>query len=381
MHTVLIAEDEMLVRIGILHMINWEQQGYEVIGAVGDGSEAISFIRDHHPDLVLLDLNMPVLDGIGVLKKMREEGLESLPVILTFHEEFDVVREAFRLGAAEYLLKNELSADMLTAMLKKIEDRLPCRETARIDLPAENHMLRKMVSAILDGDELDAEGKMPAMKLALFRVQNMQAVKARYESGSIEQALAALAELWQQEMDPQSAFLISRPEEILMATLQDGNHPADLTACAARLTELARIYLDVTLYSTESETVHTVGELLSAYDDMALQFPVRETTDSLTQKAMCYIAQHYTESVTVAELAQHFYVSESLMSRRFNKHAGMSVPSYLNHIRIERAEALLKNTDMKVYEVAEQVGFNSVAYFCTIFKRMKGYSPSSRKDE
>ena len=244
MHTVLIAEDEMLVRIGILHMISWEEYGFEVIGTAGDGAEAIAFIREHRPDLVLLDLNMPVLDGIGVLKLIREEELPTVSVILTFHEEFDIVREAFRLGASEYLLKNELSADMLAAMLKKIEGRLPSADGTRAGFPQEDN-LRQSLAALLDGDESGKAGKMPAMRIALFRVRNVQAVKARYESGSIEQALAALAELWQQEVNPQSAFLIPRPEELVLVALQRGNPPADLAACGARLTELARIYLDV----------------------------------------------------------------------------------------------------------------------------------------
>ena len=167
MHTVLIAEDETLVRIGILHMINWEEYGYEVIGTVGDGAEAVSFIRGNHPDLVLLDLNMPVLDGIGVLKQIREERLPTVFVVLTFHEEFDIVREAFRLGASEYLLKNELSADMLADMLKKIGDKLPDAETKQVYSPAKDN-LRQVIDALLDGAENGNVGKMPALRMALF---------------------------------------------------------------------------------------------------------------------------------------------------------------------------------------------------------------------
>lgn len=382
MYSVLIVEDEMLVRIGIIHMIDWAAYGYEIAGVADNGEKAMDFMREHQPDIVLLDLNMPVLDGIGVLKQMQQEHISAIPIILTCHDDFSITREAFRLGAAEYLLKDELNASALIKVLQKISNRL-CDVKHSTMAPLSMDIIRRTILDLLDQKTVQAATPVSESRyrLVLFRVNNLTATKARYENGSVDQALVALAEIWQQDTGSPSYQMIPHGDELLLVASEDEYDLNAVQKLEGRLADIAKLYLDISISSAQSEPFSIPDGFMDTYEELSAMLPVRDTTDALTQNAMQYILRHYAEDITVSDIAKELYVSESLLSRKFNRHAGMSIPNYLNRVRVERAQRLLRNTDSRIYEIAEQVGFKSVAYFSTIFKRMTGATPKARKDD
>lgn len=119
---VLIADDEMLVRIGLKAAIDWEKYGFVIIGEVGNGWDALAQIRQGGVDIVLLDIRMPILDGIEVLSAIRLENLAVKVIILSVHEESEYVQKALKLGAFDYMLKLSLQSDKLLRTLMKARD-------------------------------------------------------------------------------------------------------------------------------------------------------------------------------------------------------------------------------------------------------------------
>ncbi len=105
---VLIVDDEVLVRIGIIHAFAWEKNGFEIIGEAADGEGCLEMARSYHPDLIVLDINMPGMDGLEVLRRLKEEGYQGKVIMLTCYDEFEYVREAMRGGASDYVLKSNL---------------------------------------------------------------------------------------------------------------------------------------------------------------------------------------------------------------------------------------------------------------------------------
>ncbi|HJV32864.1 MAG TPA: response regulator [Patescibacteria group bacterium] len=118
--TVLIVEDEQSMQRALKNKL--EHAGYAVIAA-NDGEEAIDALRSSKPDLVLLDLIMPKLDGISVLRQMKsDDALRGVPVvILTNLSSGDKVAEAMQLGTFDFLVKANYSLD---DVLKKVNERL-----------------------------------------------------------------------------------------------------------------------------------------------------------------------------------------------------------------------------------------------------------------
>ncbi len=113
---VLIADDEELVRTG-LAMILGAEPGVEVVGAATDGDEAMRLVHELSPDVLLLDIRMPVRDGLETVRALRAEGVETPAVMLTTFETDAYVVEALRSGANGFLLK-DVRADRLVAALR-----------------------------------------------------------------------------------------------------------------------------------------------------------------------------------------------------------------------------------------------------------------------
>ena len=146
---VLIVDDEVLVRIGIIHAVAWEENGFEIIGEASDGESCLQMARKYQPDLIVLDINMPGMNGLQVLNRLKEEGYSGKVIMLTCYEEFEYVREALRGGADDYVLKSNLNeSSILSAILRLDFNRRPEEEEpqnrkmmARKISPAENRRL------------------------------------------------------------------------------------------------------------------------------------------------------------------------------------------------------------------------------------------------
>lgn len=94
-----------------------------------------------------------------------------------------------------------------------------------------------------------------------------------------------------------------------------------------------------------------------------------------------YIDEHYDEYLTVSEISRHMGVSLSYLSRCFKASTGNTVINYINEKKIEKAKDYLSNTDMKIYEIAEKLGFENSTYFSYFFKKYTGMSPKDYKEE
>ena len=93
------------------------------------------------------------------------------------------------------------------------------------------------------------------------------------------------------------------------------------------------------------------------------------------RKAIEYLDRHYAERITLAELAEQAGFSAEHFSRVFRRETGVNYITYLNNLRMKHAVQLLEQTDCKVYEIAEKVGFSSLSYFSTAFKKKFGKNP------
>lgn len=129
-----------------------------------------------------------------------------------------------------------------------------------------------------------------------------------------------------------------------------------------------------------------VKELQDLLEDVAMSVVNRinrynkKNINQILQKAMDYICENYTMSITLNELAEHTYVSTYYLSRMFKKELGKNFVEYLNEVRIDKAKELLKDNKYKTYEVAELVGIQDPHYFSKIFKKYVNMTPTEYKD-
>lgn len=121
---VMIADDELLVRVGLRSVLDWEKHGFTIVAEASTGVEAYRRLHTQPVDILLLDIQMPEMDGLELMEKMRAEGIGTKVIILSCHNDFDMVRKALRLGACDYVPKLSLSMQTLLNILTAISGTL-----------------------------------------------------------------------------------------------------------------------------------------------------------------------------------------------------------------------------------------------------------------
>jgi DNA-binding NarL/FixJ family response regulator len=123
----LIADDHALVREGLRTMLSGEV-GLEVIAEANDGQQALTLCRELKPDLVLMDVRMPVMDGLQATRKIKQEMPKTSVMMVTMHENPDYLFEAVKAGAAGYVLKDASGERLLSAVRKTLGGESPLNQ-------------------------------------------------------------------------------------------------------------------------------------------------------------------------------------------------------------------------------------------------------------
>src|SRR5215211_2444602 len=121
---VLIADDHPLFRKGFAAILSSEQD-LEVVGEAHDGQEAVRLCHKLCPDLVLMDLSMPKMDGVDATREVKERHPKTVVLVVTAHESEDLILKAIRAGAAGFVLKGENPGHLIAAVREVLEGEFP----------------------------------------------------------------------------------------------------------------------------------------------------------------------------------------------------------------------------------------------------------------
>lgn len=124
MYKIMIVDDEVLARVGISALIPWEKHGFMLVGEAENGEKALDMAKKLHPDIIITDIRMPVLDGIELIKAMKRENFDTRFLVLSSYDDFEYVKEAMQNGADEYLLKLQLEPDKMLKALNALTEKL-----------------------------------------------------------------------------------------------------------------------------------------------------------------------------------------------------------------------------------------------------------------
>ena len=138
MYQVLLVDDEPLILTGIQSMINWEDYDCVITDKASNGKQALEKMEKSMPAIVITDIKMPVMTGIEFMQECRDRGYDTVFILLTNLEEFSLAKSALALGAADYLVKMEMTQEMMGNSLKRatemcnqkriLTDKIPHRE-------------------------------------------------------------------------------------------------------------------------------------------------------------------------------------------------------------------------------------------------------------
>lgn len=163
MYRVVIVDDERLIRQGLAKLINWEELGIEVAGEASNGADALALIGKVNPHIIICDIKMPVMNGLELLKKLREDGNMIKFIILSGYDNFGYVKEAMNYKVENYLLKpvnkEELGSTLLNivdTLSKNLLSKIRMRENTDIfKTNILNRMVNNQISITELKDKLD----------------------------------------------------------------------------------------------------------------------------------------------------------------------------------------------------------------------------------
>lgn len=215
MYKVLIVDDELPVRIDLKSLLDWEAKGLELIEDATNGAEAMERIAQYQPDLIILDLGMPVMNGLEVLRRLKKDEYCGKIIVLSCHDDFCNVSEALKIGAADYLLKHMLKAESLAASIKKAIDLLKLEDLERLreqrmkmfmgmSLPVlRSRFVNDLVSGALKDhvkmneilEQLNAPVRLNKFVVAILKVDDLYKLRESYEKAELERLLKSMGDI------------------------------------------------------------------------------------------------------------------------------------------------------------------------------------------
>ncbi|WP_339218882.1 helix-turn-helix domain-containing protein [Paenibacillus sp. FSL W7-1332] len=330
MFHVLVAEDEIWIRNGIVEMIERFGLDFKVVAQASDGIEAWNQINEVWPNVVITDIVMPELDGLSLLGKCDEYKLGIVPIVISGYENFAYAQQAIRYGATEYLLKPVVAEDLKQALLRSVE-----RLQSSVHLYDPLYKIQEFLGVMEVWDHQRLAGEANRILSSIY--------KAKVPHPGIRNGLLRI---FSDKLNEQL-----RGIDPFHQHLQLGD-PSDKLAVQAHFTHLLEQWS---------------RQLNAASSGHRKRFLSKRVTE--------YVEQNYAKEITLAQIAEYTDLSVSRFCVLFKQQYGDSFINHLNKYRIEKAKQLLLEPDLKVYEVADMVGFSSMPYFNRLFKSLTDRSP------
>ena len=150
LHKVLIVDDELFVRKGLINLIDWSSLQFQICGEAENGEQALNLIKQLTPDLVIVDIRMPVLDGLGLIRQVNtEEGHQPFFIILSGYPDFSYAQQAFRYNVSNYILK-PVDEHELTVSLRKIANTLNQKQL--LSMTREKPLVETVIESLVQAE-------------------------------------------------------------------------------------------------------------------------------------------------------------------------------------------------------------------------------------
>ena len=409
MHKVMLVDDEPLVRASLRAMRDWAEDDFSMEADASNGLEALEALERHDPDIVLLDMHMPRCNGIEFLKSLAGRPVRPAVAVLSAYDDFALVREAFTLGACDYILKADMTGEKVLEVLRRAAAALREREEApstvpgphegieepslaggrsrRIDERLRQQILRDLLASgnpesfgpILE--ELDIRLRFP-LRICEYRPllpelpDEDEGGRAK-ENRRADTVLAYLKDALRTRKDGQFVFLPGNRGAWLAYGAENdaGSDDAEKADATSReVSDLCLQTLNIGVDWAVGERVEGLGGLPTALRNADALF---SPASRPVRRAKAYIRKRYASpDLSLADAAEYAGVSRTHLSALFSKECGECFGDYLTRLRIEAARRLLEDSRLKVYEVAERSGFRSVEHFSRTFKKITGSTPN-----
>lgn len=387
---VLIADDEAIIREGIRQAVDWQALGMTICAEAEDGEEALVLAEQCQADVMLVDLNMPIMHGLELIRRIRELLPSCLIVIITGHDEFDYAREAVRLGVEEYVLKPTNPAE-LTKIMERVRDKLEQAARWETYLEQATRQIEKNLPLLrerfcLEWIEGDLSREEIAEQLAFLHmpVKCPDCIMAiRWPELALNQPLRneserqvmlfAIENITSELLGPAEHLIFRDPAGLILMLVWGDLKPT----IPGDIEHAVEGYLKLPVQVHLEPAGPDLSDVPAAYRRCRSALYRDARLSPIVRRTRTLIRERYSDpDLSLEEVAAKMSVSPVYLSRILKQELGASFVSLVTMMRMEKATQLLGATDMPIVEIAERVGYVSQHYFSTAFKKMFGISPN-----
>ena len=343
MYKILIVEDEELERTSTKIFLEENLLDAEIVGEAKSGFEAVELIDNKDINLMLLDINIPGMDGMEVIKYARKRHPEMVIIITTAYDDFTIAHRAIKLKVDDFLLK-PIRKEVLLSAVKNFASRL-------------------------------GEGRITDKSNKLLSKLEMELKKCSYKA-SVDILREYIDQLYLEEKDVN--IISKRLQEVakLVVRIAEEMGVSDTNDLVMQMEKLKIKYL---LYNNKHDAYNEVIRMVDLlFDKMNIK---GKMSDDGMKAVVDYIERNLKKGISLEDVANHVNISTYYLSKVFKKEMGVNFITYVTDRKMDIAKEMLVNTDIPVLNIALDLAYNEANYFSKAFKKKTGYTPSEYREK
>jgi two-component system response regulator YesN len=522
---VLLVDDDILARNHLRSIISWEKHSMTICGEAADGKTAIHMMEELQPDILILDVNMPHMNGVELSEYISKTYKQMKMIMLSSYDTYEYVRSTLKNGAVDYLLKHQMNSETLLKVVQKLIEQLESDTNIRLQQEDTNrkwemagpivtqNYLKDLILRKINESSLNLTNfrtmvfgaEKPNWYLVTMQIVNFELITARFTDTEMNAYHRSIIDLCQQAIgdykDGCSAYMErgrfvlllsleeSRSENVMQQQLETlirrlemtlknffnvtavfvynspfhrlGQLPDKYESLVQRLDEmmgkgnykdaagsLEGLEVSISIkeekqllsivdqsdkaelrellngifkrmvhadyYTSQrvlAELIHIAGKIgtkagldmnwmnhdlarfsgqgdqfelskkliLQVYEKIADELQIKRKVyySSYVNQAIQRVQASYHSGISLEGVAEEIGITSSYLSRLFKEETGKTFTEYLNEYRIEISKRLIEDSDLKIKEIYQRIGFNSYSYFIKMFKEIVGETPFS----
>lgn len=345
----MIVDDEPAIRRGLQRLIKWKDYGFSICSLARNGNDALKKMNKIYPHLIITDIKMPRLDGLGLIEYIREtiNDQNMAFIVLSGYNDFNFAKQAIKYNVKRYLLK-PIDEEELIELLQEVRQEVEKNNNEKYFYEKRTDKFNRHFKDIKGFNEL---------------IQDLEQNK----KGEIENTLKKIfQQFWENKLHP-AIIKIHLDNYFIKISDIVKNLNGDIDNLFNQ--NLFQINLTNLSYSELKEEVTKFSYECSDYI-----VELKKNCGTIN-RAKQYIKNNYNRKIKVKEVAEELYVNPAYLGQLFKKETGVNFRYYLNQIRLKKAREMLQRTDLCIYQIAQKVGYSNTDYFIKKFKESEGCTP------
>ncbi|MDS0524230.1 response regulator [Clostridium sp. SHJSY1] len=397
MWRLVIADDENKIRKGIKKLLEWHEFNIDIVGEAEDGEIALKVVKEKAPDIVLLDINMPFLNGLNLLEKLSSINFKGIVIIISGYDDFSYAQKALQFNVFDYVLKPVNRKNLEEIIVKAVNKLNELKKEnnyinwMKKQLDENNHllkknMLREWLNNRINDEELLRELKyfninfgenIGIIVVKIVKKLNINIIEKKWDSELLEFAISNL--LGEKFRDLNMKFIFEDEKKNVVLVGKIDSIEKWITIEKKLETEISE-YLKCNVIIEQGNVSGGVLKVKDIYSNIVNNVNEKKKYNPIVLFAIKYMEEnYYLNHLNINEISDKLEVTSSYLSKLLKKETGLSFIDYLTKIRIKKAMYIMEDPTIKIYDVAELIGYSNQHYFCKAFKKVLGISPTEYK--